>query len=452
MSALTFLVDRFHGHLTQPAVITPSTSCTFGELLELVDRRAEELRRLRVGAGDVVGLEAGFFPAAVATFLALVGRQSIIAPQSVSNPAGADRELLAQVTHRIHVDGTEDLRIERTGRAATHDLYLELASRRHPGLVMFSSGTTGEPKVAVHDLMLLFEKFHRRRPALRTLAFLSFDHLGGLNTMLHTLSNGAALVSARDRSPETVCAAIERDRVELLPATPTFFNLLLTSGVHRRHDLSSLRVISYGAEAMPATTLERLHAAFPSARIQQTYGMNEVGVMRTKSRQDGSLWVKVGGEGYQTRVVDGELQIQARSMFIGYLNSPTPVTSDGWLRTGDMVDQDGEWLRFLGRDSDLINVGGEKVYPAEVESVIQSMAEVEDARVHGQSHGLIGEIVCAQVKLRDSVGTEGFAAALKRHCRKRLDRFKVPVRVEIVDDLAVGDRFKKLRHSGGPAR
>ena len=126
---------------------------------------------------------------------------------------------------------------------------------------------------------------------------------------------------------------------------------------------------------MPENTLERIHELLPGVRLQQTYGLSEVGILRSKSKSSDSLWVKVGGEGFETRIVDGMLEIKARSAMLGYLNAPSPFTNDGWLKTGDVVEQDGEYIRILRRDSEIINVGGEKVYPAEVE------------RVHGRRSG-----------------------------------------------------------------
>src|SRR5439155_1572503 len=106
-----------------------------------------------------------------------------------------------------------------------------------------------------------------------------------------------------------------------------------------------------------------------------------------------------GGDGFETRVVDGMLQIRARSAMLGYLNAPSPFTSDGWLPTGDAVDVDGEYLRIRGRHSEIINVGGEKVYPAEVESVLQSMEGVKDVTVGSEPNPISGQIVTARVKL-----------------------------------------------------
>jgi long-chain acyl-CoA synthetase len=441
-----FLTERFAERGNEPAVLSPTERCSYAELLDRVRKWGERLETDGIEPGAVVALEGEFSPNAIALFLALVARATIVVPQSNTSRAGRERkDEISEVEAYYRVAPGDDVTFEWTGRSATHELYAELRERGHPGLVLFSSGTSGDPKGAVHDFTFLLEKFHTHRPTLRTLTFLLFDHWGGLNTMLHALSNGAAVTTGGDRSPEGVCALIEEHGIELLPATPTFINLLLLSGARKRHDLSSLRVISYGAEPMPESTLGRLREAFPEVKLQQTYGMIEIGVLRSKSREDGSLWVKLGGEGYETRVVDGILEVRTRATILGYLNAPTPITEDGFFITGDAVLQDGEWFRVLGRTSELINVGGEKVYPAEVESTIQEMDGVEEATVFGEKNPLIGNIVCAKVMTSDAVDAAEFAAAVKRFCAERLERFKVPVKISIVAEADHSDRFKKLR-------
>jgi long-chain acyl-CoA synthetase len=450
MTPSRFLVERFAECGELPAVIGPHARCSFRELAEAVGRWTDQLDRRKLVSGTVVGVEGDFSPNTIALLLALADRGAIVVPQAATSKIGRDdRDRLAQVEAYFRVDETDAVEFELTGQTASHELYDELRRRRHPGLIQFSSGTSGEPKAAVHDFTLLLEKFKARRPALSAVAFLLFDHLGGVNTMLHTLSNGATLLVTGDRSPDMVCRLIEEHRVELLPATPTFFNLLLLSGAHRRYDLGSLRVISYGAEPMPETTLSRLREAFPGVKLQQTYGMIELGVMRTSSRDDGSLWVKVGGEGFQTRVVDGMLQVRSQSMLLGYLNARSPVTPDGWFETGDMVVQDGDYLKFLGRDSDLINVGGEKVYPSEVEGVIESMEGVSEALVYGEANGFVGQVVCARVTSRRTDGRDDLARQVKSFCRARLERFKVPVKVEVITESQPPERVKKARRLDG---
>jgi acyl-CoA synthetase (AMP-forming)/AMP-acid ligase II len=235
--------------------------------------------------------------------------------------------------------------------------------------------------------------------------------------------------------------------VEVLPTTPTFLHLLLLSEEWRRHDLSSLRLITYGTEVMPETTLRRIREALPGVDLQQTYGLSELGILRSKSRAADSLWVRIGGEGFETRVRDGLLEVRARSAMLGYLNAPSPFTEDGWFRTGDAVEVDGEYLRILGRRSEMINVGGEKVFPAEVETVLETMPGVEEASVTGEPSAITGQMVVARVRLSTGEGLAEFRARMRNHCRGLVAPFKVPQKVILAEKPMYGDRYKKIRRS-----
>jgi long-chain acyl-CoA synthetase len=245
-----------------------------------------------------------------------------------------------------------------------------------------------------------------------------------------------------------VCQAIERHRVQNLPTSPTFLNLLLLSEAYRRFDLSSLELITYGAEPMPQRTLARLREVFPEVKLQQTYGLSEVGVLRSKSKESGSLWVKVGGEGFETKVVDGVLWIRARSAMLGYLNAPSPFDEDGWMNTGDAVEVDGDYVRILGRRTEIVNVGGQKVYPVEVEDVLMQLENVSEVTVHGEPSLITGQMVVARVSLREPESPGSLKDRMYAFCRDRLAPFKVPVKVVIAGDPQSGSRFKKMRGAG----
>ncbi len=419
---------------------------TFGELHQGVLQRLKWLKESGVRGGDAVILLGDYSPQTISTFLALIELGCVLIPLT---PSVYDslRQSLPEVAPLWHIDATNNsVTIDRMPVTSTMpDFYQELHDRKVPGLVMFTSGSSGRPKAVVHDFSKLLQKFRTLRPAMITLNFLLFDHWGGLNTLLHALSNLCLIVFPDRRTPESVCELIARHRIELLPVTPSFLNLLLISGAHLRHDLSSLKIISYGAEPMPASTLIGIRKTFPNVELRQTYGMIELGVLRAKTRAVDSLWVKVGGEGYQLRVVDGILQIKAESAMLGYINAPSPFTQDGYLITGDLVEQDGEWLRILGRQSDIINVGGQKVYPSEVEAIILEVAIVVDAVVYGESHPLTGKVVCADVLLSDGADETTSRKDILRWCRQHLQSYMVPMKIRFVLDSLQTQRLKRTR-------
>ncbi len=443
---IEFLRERFSESSDADALVWREQSFSYRHILDEIDNWVRILDEEQIAKGSVVSIEADFSPRAIALMLALVEHNCVVVPlsSSVANQIPEFREI-AQVEAVISVSADDVPVITRTGVHVDHPVLLGLKEVAHPGLILFSSGSTGKSKAAVHDFVPMLEKYKVPRHSLRTITFLLFDHIGGVNTLLYNLSNAGCVITVPDRKPETVCATIERYGVELLPTSPTFLNLLLVSGALEKYKLDSLKMVTYGTEVMPESTLARIHEILPNVKLLQTYGLSEVGILRSKSKSSDSLWVKVGGEGFETRIVDGMLEIKAKSAMLGYLNAPSPFTEDGWFKTGDAVEVDGEYIRILGRKSEIINVGGEKVYPAEVESTLQTMDGVVEVVVSGQSHPLTGNIVVARVKLGTDENLPQFRKRMREFCSERLARFKIPQKVELVDQSLHGERFKKMR-------
>lgn len=446
MSGVDFLIEGFKEFGAADAIVWRNRVYSYNELRFEYDASLRFLEEASIPAGSVVSIEADFSPSSVAMLLALIARGTAVVPLT-SSVRSKFEEFLAvgEVEWRVQQNADGAFTALRTGISAGHEIYAELRRRRHPGLVLFSSGSTGKSKAAVHDFIPLLKKFEVRRHRQRAISFLLFDHIGGVNTLLYTLANGGCLVTVEDRFPDTVLAAIERFRVELLPTSPTFLNLVLMSGAHERHSLASLKTITYGTEPMPESTLRRWHQLYPAITLLQTYGLSEIGIMRSKSKSSDSLWVKIGGEDFDVRVVDGVLQIKAKSAMLGYLNAPSPFTEDGWFITGDAVEQDGEYFLIRGRKSEIINVGGEKVYPAEVESVIQELPQVEQVTVFGERNPITGQIVCARISPVKDADERSLVREVRSHCAGKLARFKVPVKVLISNEDHHTERFKRDR-------
>jgi acyl-CoA synthetase (AMP-forming)/AMP-acid ligase II len=130
---------------------------------------------------------------------------------------------------------------------------------------------------------------------------------------------------------------------------------------------------------------------------------------------------------------------------LGYVNAPTPVTEDGYFITGDMVEEQGEYLKILGRKSDIINIGGQKVYPSEIETVLLQIDEVEDATVVGEPNPLMGNIVVANIRSTNQVNHDELIRKIKRECAQQLQRFMVPSRITITSETLQNHRLKRQR-------
>ena len=419
---------------------------THGDVQSLVQVALGVLALRGVSRGSSVAIIGQHGPASSAWLLACAQAGCVAVPLS-GNPAEHPARLRQASVGLIARCGINNWTLENGPGGGIPPLLSSLAAKGRAGLVLFSSGTSGEPKAMVHDLTTLAESYAGRKPSsLRICILLQFDHIGGINTLLGALASGATLVLPESLSPSDVAKAIEQHKAAVLPASPTFLNLLLASGEHLRHDLSSLRLITYGTEPMPESLLARLREAFPRARFVQTFGTSETGIARTESPDPGSLFMRIDDPNQEWKVVDGELWLRSKTQILGYLNaSDDRFTADGWFRTGDKVELGPDnTLRVLGRAGELINVGGEKLMPAEVESVILAVPGVLDCRVRGEPNAITGQTVVADVVAAPGSDPDSLRSTIRSSCRTHLSRHKVPTKVSFVASVS-GERGKKER-------
>jgi len=446
---LDFLIATFQENKQEEAIVWKDRTFSYKWLLERYNYWRDKVKSNGISKGTIVIVEADFSPNSVALLLALLEQGCVFVPITESMIQNRDEFIgIAEGEFLFKIDKDDSVNISKLKYNSRNQIYHKLKEIGHPGLVLFSSGSSGKSKASVHDITRIIKKFKVRRHRFRTITFLLYDHIGGFNTLLYTLSNAGLIVTVSDRSPDSVLRAIEKYKVELLPTSPTFINLILLSDLYKQYNINSLKIVTYGTEPMPESTLKRFNYLFPNIKLLQTYGLSEVGILKSKSKSSGSLWIKVGGEGYRTRVVDGMLEIKAKSAMLGYLNAPNPFTDDGWFKTGDSVEVNGEYIKILGRKSEIINVGGEKVYPQDVENIILKHPRVLDALVYGEKNPIIGNIVCAKILLSALEEDNTIIIEdIKKHCKDRLQRFKVPVKITISKNRLFNNRMKKKRES-----
>jgi acyl-CoA synthetase (AMP-forming)/AMP-acid ligase II len=206
-------------------------------------------------------------------------------------------------------------------------------------------------------------------------------------------------------------------------------------------------MITYGTEVMVEATLKKISEVFPNAQLKQTYGLSELGVLRSKSESNDSVWLKVGGDGFNVKIIDNILWVKSEANMVGYLNAPQPFDSEGWMCTGDEVEIKGDYIRIIGRKSEMINVGGQKVFPAEVETILLEDANVKEATVFGVPHPIMGKVVMSRISLHQEEDLATVSARLKKLCLSKIAKYKIPIKFTIVNtDDQRSDRFKKIRN------
>ena len=362
-----WLTQRFQSWGDRPALIWRNERWSFTQLCEGCEDWLGELQQHGVKPGDTLAICGDYSPKLCALLLAALLNRNIIIPLTSATASRWDQLLeLAQARFAVRFDGDDAWHVTRFDRSVRHPLLREIGVRDAAGLVLFSSGSTGESKASVLDFDSSSPS-SRSRAGYRTLIFLLLDHIGGINTLFHVLCHGGTMVTTRP-PPRRLCGD-RTHRIELLPTTPTFLRMILIADAITSHDLSSLEIVTYGTEPMPASTLAAIREAMPRLRFKQTYGLSELGILPTQSRDSGSIWLKLGNDGFQTRSSTDCSGSSPETAMLGYLNAPSPFDEDGWFNTQDLVEWTAIHVRILGRKSELINVGGEKVHPTEIENV-----------------------------------------------------------------------------------
>ncbi len=216
--------------------------------------------------------------------------------------------------------------------------------------------------------------------------------------------------------------------------------MMLMSGMIPDAVPPSLKIITYGTERMDQPTLDQLCELLPDIDFRQTFGMSELGIVRVKSQSRSSLFMKVGGEGVEIRVVDDELHIRSSTRMLGYLNAPSPFDPDGWYNTHDLVEVKGEYIKVVGRRSEVINVGGLKFMASEVEKVALEFPDVVLAKAVGRENPLTGQHV--EITVQGQHGCELDKAELRKYFAEQLPRHMRPQRIT-VGGIEIGHRFKR---------
>ena len=430
MKILDSLKERWK-NINSPFLIHSSGEVRFSDIN---DQEMVDLSNVR--KGDVVALIGNFNPLSILTLLQLIEKDTIIVPLTIDTRSQHEYFFETALVNVV-IEGNS---VRRLKNNLKHKFIDQLRSFDHAGLILFSTGTTGRPKAILHDLTLFMQRYETPRPTLKTLNFLLFDHIGGLNTLLHTLFNKGTVVNPKSRNVESVLQSCRDHEIELLPTTPTFLRMMLISGLIPQNIPKSLKFITYGTERMDQPTLNTLCKLLPKIDFRQTFGMSELGIVRVKSVSRDSLFMKIGGEGIETRVVNGVLQIRSQTRMIGYLNSDSPFDDDNWYNTNDIVEEKNGYYKIIGRTSEVINVGGLKFMASELERVALEFEGVEFVKAEGKSNPITGQHVELFVQAKE---TNFNSANMKTFLENKLPKHMIPRRIKL-SKINIGHRYKRI--------
>lgn len=463
------------------ALVFEGRSFTYCELDEAVNRAANGLRGLEVERGDRVALYMPNIPEFVIAYLATLkigaiavsvnallksdevhfvlqdsGACVVVTTETLRPHVPDDR--LDAIKHILIAEGRaqDALSLEEVMSRASGAACAVSLSRHDPAAIVYTSGTTGFPKGATlsHGNIVsnAFSKNHYcgMRPADRILLFLPLFHCFGQNAILNSgLYACSTIVLQRRFDPELALNVADDEKITMFFGVPTTFIALLNQTTIGQK-LASVRYYLSGGAPLPVEIAHRWREQF-RIDINIGYGLTETSPFASYNHEfrykPGSVGTPI--ENVEMQIIDpdtgqplppgehGEIAIRGPNVMSGYWNRPqetAAVLQDGWFHSGDIgfMDEEG-YFYVVDRLKDMINVGGLKVYPVEVENILYQHPAVAEAAVYGIPDRLMGERVKASLVLKanQTVGE----AELLAFCRQRLADFKVPAIVEFVESL-----------------
>ena len=320
-------------------------------------------------------------------------------------------------------------------------------ANRETEWVLPTSGTSGPPKLVVHTLRTLMGAI-APAPLQQWATFYDIRRYGGLQIFLRALAGrGSLTLGDPDESVDAFLVRLGDARVTHVSGTPSHWRKALMSAQARRIDPDYVRL---SGEIADDSVLAGLRSLYPRARIEHAYASTEAGVgFAVDDGQAGfpASWLERDGA-VKMRIVDGALHLRSDRIALRFLGAGPPALGDaeGFVDTGDMVERRGDRIHFVGRRGGIINVGGAKVHPEQVEAALNEHAAVRASRVFSRKNPITGELVVADVVLREGPVREGLEREILAACRARLPAHMTPARLRFVADLPTTGAGKLARH------
>jgi acyl-coenzyme A synthetase/AMP-(fatty) acid ligase len=317
------------------------------------------------------------------------------------------------------------------------------------GWALFTSGTSGTPKLAEHTLATLtaaIDQSQPKRPDRVWATFYDIRRYGGLQILLRALLGGGSMVLSGADEPTAFLERAAAAGVSFLSGTPTHWRRALLSSAAQAVALTDVRL---SGEAADQSILDKLRAVYPAAQICHAFASTEAGVafeVRDGLAGFPADWLDRDGV-VALRLAEGTLRIRSPGQAMHYLGDAGAIAgADGFVDTRDLVVARGARLHFAGRSDGVINVGGLKVNPIEVEEVVNQHPRVAQARVGARRSPIIGQVIVAEVVPADpDAGTAGLEADILAFCRNSLASHKVPAMVRFVAAIEMNAAGKVVR-------
>lgn len=334
------------------------------------------------------------------------------------------------------VDISKVVPVRRCSFESFSEILIRIKETKLWKLTLFTSGTTGLPKKVSHSFESLTRGCRVSEKHENDVWGYAFNptHIAGIQVFFQALLNQNTLVRLFELSKEQVLNSIQTHEITHISATPTFLRLLSPTN----SEFLTVSRITSGGEKFDLNLKTSLKELFPNAKLLNIYASTEAGNILVS---DGECFIVGDKDRSLVKILDNELFLKGDLLGEGVEEK----LIDGWYPTGDIVEIVDEGspmrIRFVSRKNEMINVGGYKVNPSEVEQALSSYPKITDSIVYGKSNSVLGNILCADVICKEEL----VISELREFLLKKLQGFKIPRKIRVVDSIEKTRSGKKKR-------
>ena len=338
-----------------------------------------------------------------------------------------DSDFSAQEIDSLGLSGINERKEIEPARFISVDSMLDQVSRSKSSITIFTSGTTGQPKKITHDYQNLSRAVRTGAKYHDNIWGFAYNptHMAGLQVLFQALENKNKIVNIFGFQRAEVYGAIQNNRITHLSATPTFYRLLLPF----EHSYPDVERVTFGGEKSNDKLYQAISLIFPNAKLTNVYASTEAGTLFASKGNAFQI-----PEGIRDKVKIFEDELLVHSSLIG--ESETLHLDGDFYLSGDLVewvDRNEYIFRFKSRKNELINIGGYKVNPLEVEDAIRNFSNIIDVHVYGKQNSILGNILCADI-VKDQKSEIG-ESDIRLYLKEILQDYKIPRRIRFVNYL-----------------
>ncbi|GFN33199.1 class I adenylate-forming enzyme family protein [Paenibacillus xylaniclasticus] len=475
-------------HSSKAAIISDERTITYKELVDKVDEMSERLKLCRLQTSDTIALLADNSISFLICYLAASKLEICIVPIDTRLTLDEITRVMNEIEPTVAIVGTKYTEIAKQAITGSIDKQMSLddsvvamsVNRKFNKVInrngsvftiLFSSGSTGKPKGIVFPQETIINQVNLQ---CKYFGITSYDKILCTVTLVHSygihdhalpaLINGATLYlpDLSAITPRKILDIAVKENITFFGTLPYMYALMAEVGMVRNYDLSSVRYLLCGGAPLSAETIDRFAEAFDGKKINQVYGLTEVGYItfNDKGAATASIgkpfaelsWRLVHRDGHSVGPgEEGELCIKLDNMISpGYLNNPdeqADVYVDGWFCTKDIIRQDEDgYFYHMGRVSDFINVGANKVSPKELEALIEGIENVREVAVVGVNDDVSGQrVVAVVVPGSQGGGLDELRAIIVQKCAQQLALYKRPSEIVFIDRIPRSPLGKVIR-------